>query len=122
VDSTNVIENPTEGEIAEALTVAKFAVLANAPDSSTYMQFARCRKRGIELEYQVDSLENHFRASDLLPTMERVVAAFQQYASRDDSWKTDFQWERLDLMTIGGQKLLITREWMRSLTKPPAES
>src|SRR5262249_53479118 len=97
VEAGRAIENPTSGEIAEALSFARFAVLTSEPDSASYIQFARSRKRGIELEYQIDSLANHFRAIDPSLTMERVVAAFQKYVSRDDSWKTDFQWVRLDV-------------------------
>jgi hypothetical protein len=122
LESVKTIENPTAGEIAEALPSTRFAVLASGPESSSYMQFARSRKRGIELEYQVDSLGNHFRAFDSSLTMERVITAFQKYASRDDSWKTDFQWEHLDVMTIHGHNALVDREWKRKLTNPPAES
>jgi hypothetical protein len=122
VESAKAIENPTGDEIAQALSVARFAVLASGPESSSYMQFARGRKGGIELEYQVDALEKHFRACDLSLTMDRVIAAFQKYVSGDDSWKTDFQWVPVDVMTIHGHKVLVDREWKRKLTDPPTES
>jgi hypothetical protein len=122
VESARAIENPTADDIAEALSVARFAVLASGPDSHSYMQFARSRTGGIELEYQVDSLESHFRASGPSLTMERVIAAFQQYVSGHDSWKTDFQWVRVDVMTIHGHRVLVDREWKGGLTDPPAES
>jgi hypothetical protein len=122
VESARAIENPTADEIAEALSVARFAVLASGSDASSYMQFARSRKRGIELEYQVSSLGNHFRACNPSLTMDRVIAAFQKYVSGDDSWKTDFQWVPVDVMTIHEHKVLVDREWKRKLTDPPAES
>jgi hypothetical protein len=84
------------------------------------MQFTRSRKRGIELEYQVSSLENHFRACDPSLTMDRVIAGFQEYVGGDDSWKTDFQWVPVDVMTIHGHRVLVDREWKRNLTDPPA--
>jgi hypothetical protein len=122
VESAKAIENPTPDEIADALSAARFAVLVSGPGSSSYMQFARSRKRGIELEYQVDSLENHFIAFDPSLTMDRVIAAFKKYASGDDSWMTDFQWMPVDVMTIHGHKVLVDREWKRKLTDRPAES
>ena len=122
LEAMKVVEDPTSGEIGEALPAAQFAVLMHEPDSPSYIQFMRSRMRGIELEYQVESLDNHFRAVDVSLTIERVIVAFQKYASGDDSWKRDFQWKQLDVMTVHGQKILVTREWMRKVKNSSAES
>jgi hypothetical protein len=49
------------------------------------------------LEYQVDSLDNHFRAVNDPLTMEAVIRAFQKYARGDESWRFGFRWERMEL-------------------------
>src|SRR5438552_3701540 len=93
VEANRLIESPSDEEIANLLPATKFAVISDGPDSGTYMQFSKSRKYGIELEYQIDSLENHFKASDASLAIERVITAFQKYAKGDDSWKTGFQWK-----------------------------
>lgn len=99
LESGTIVENPSDSDIARLLPGEKFGIISDAPDSSTYLQFADGKEPpwDLILEYQVDSLDNHFRAVNANLTMENVTTAFQKYARGDGSWKTDFQWERMDL-------------------------
>jgi hypothetical protein len=106
LEGSKTIEAPTGEEIAKALPAARFARIDTEPDSKSYIQFGRSRKRGIRLEYQVASLHKHYRALDPALTIDRVVTAFQKYAAGDESWQLDFQWEKLEVITIHGQEIL----------------
>jgi hypothetical protein len=111
LDGERVITNPSDDEIAQALHAARFAVITAGPDSDNYMQFKHSRKRGFDFEYQRDSLESHFYAVDSGLTLERIVTAFQKYCKGDDSWKTDFDWQLMQVMTHNGVKTLLPYGW-----------
>jgi hypothetical protein len=98
LESGRTIMNPSNEEIARLVPAEEFAILSDGPDSLTYLQFAREQPWNLMLEYQVDSLDNHFRAVGAELTMGQIVAAFQKYAKGDDSWKTDFQWEQMKVV------------------------
>lgn len=98
LESGRTITNPSDEEIARLVPAEEFAILSDGPDSSTYLQFAKEQPWNLMLEYQVDSLGNHFRAADAELTMHRIVAAFQKYAKGDASWKSDFQWEQMKVV------------------------
>jgi hypothetical protein len=99
LESGKTVENPSDEEIARFLPAEEFAILSDGPDSYTFLQVGERKESpwDLVLEYQVDSLENHFRAVSTPITMEVVIMAFQKYAKGDASWQTDFQWERMEL-------------------------
>ena len=99
LESGVIIENPSDEEIAGSLPAEEFGIISDGPDSFTYLQFAESKVPpwDLILEYQVDSLDNHFRAVNAALTIEDITTAFQKYANGDGSWKTDFQWERVRL-------------------------
>ncbi len=78
-----VVENPDNGAIERALRTLdgeanNFAILG--ADELTYVQTEGGPDRGFVLEYQEGSPERHFRTRD--------------YASSDEAWKGQFQWEK----------------------------
>lgn len=62
---------------------------------------ADSRISGIEweyiLEYQEGSVSKHYRAVDSPILLEQVLNAFSKYLRGDESWRSDFTWEKLDL-------------------------
>jgi hypothetical protein len=99
LEASVTIDDPPPEQMAKAVKTEKFAILSEACDSGTYIQFLRRERRNppLTLEYQEGSTDNHFRAKDADITSERIVAAFWKYATGDDSWKRDFDWEPLKL-------------------------
>jgi hypothetical protein len=99
LESGTTIENPSDEDIARSLPAEEFAILSDGHDSHTYLQVGECNEPPWDLmvEYQVDSLANHFRAVNTPLTKEAVIIAFQKYARGDASWRSDFQWERMEL-------------------------
>jgi hypothetical protein len=49
------------------------------------------------LEYQDGSEDRHYRAVDERITFDRVLSGFRKYLRSDESWRTDFRWEKVDL-------------------------
>ena len=98
LESGTTIPDPSDEEIANSLPLEEFGIIRETIDSSSYLQFAEEKEPPWELilEYQIDSLDNHFKAVDAPLTMERITRAFQKYARGDDSWKTDFKWEHME--------------------------
>jgi hypothetical protein len=99
LESGKTIQNPSDEEIARSLPAEEFAILSDGPDSHTYLQVGERKEPpwDLMLEYQIDSLDNHFRAIDKPLSMEAVILAFQKYARDDVSWTSDFHWERMEL-------------------------
>ncbi len=99
LESGKTVQNPSDEEIARYLPAEEFAILSASPESSTYLQVGERKEPPWDLimEYQVGSLDNHFRAANTPLTMEAVITAFQKYAKGDESWKSDLQWERMEL-------------------------
>jgi len=98
LESGRTVTNPSDEEIARLVPAEEFAILSDGPDSCTYLQFAKEQPWNLMLEYQVDSLNNHFRAVGAELTMGQIVAAFQKYAKGDASWKSGFQWEQMKVV------------------------
>ena len=61
----------------------------------TYLQASGSSRAGFVLEYQEDSLDQHYcsRAADV--SLEHATAMFQQYARGDDSWRQGTAWEHV---------------------------
>ena len=95
-ESGQLINSPTEADLSR-IDGEGFAILSQDPD--TYMQCAAEPDRDGEyvLEYQDGSLDRHYHAVDGPITLQRVIAAFTKYLANDQSWLSDFEWERLDL-------------------------
>jgi hypothetical protein len=99
LESGKTVQNPSDEDIARHLPAEDFAILSDSAESSTYLQVGERKEPPWDLimEYQVGSLDNHFRATDSPLTIEVVIAAFQKYAKGDASWKADFHWKRIEL-------------------------
>src|SRR5262245_61163707 len=97
--SGTIIENPSDEELAQSLPKEETGVISESSDSMTYLQFAERKVTpwGLVLEYQVESLENHFETEGDPPRMEAIIRAFQKYAKGDRSWKDDFRWKQMNL-------------------------
>jgi hypothetical protein len=94
------IEDPTPQDITTGLasltgTGDSFAILASS--EMTYLQASGGPSHGFVIEYQVDSLDQHYQSvSNSLP-LSTVTTAFQRYAVSDPSWKSVTGWQHLDL-------------------------
>ncbi len=100
LENDTTIEGPTFSQISEALSSLhdegnSFAILSQ--NEYTYMQIATDSPNGFVLEYQVDSVDDHYESAENHIPLERVIQAFQAYAEGDDSWRTRFTWRKLDL-------------------------
>lgn len=49
------------------------------------------------MEYQDGSLDRHYQAVGGPVPLDRVLAAFLKYLRGDSSWRSDFQWEKMEL-------------------------
>ncbi len=95
--SGRVLPGVTEADLRACIEGEEFAILSTGPN--TYIQCAEQNESPYEyvLEYQDGSLAEHYRAVDEPITLDRVVSAFVKYLRGDASWRTDFQWEKLEL-------------------------
>jgi hypothetical protein len=99
------IENPKIEEIINGLkdlgnTIDAFAILSKS--ELTYIQVSGTPKTGFMVEYQIDNIENHFRAKNENISIEDCIKCFVTYFQNDDSWKNMFEWEREDLKKNSG--------------------
>lgn len=53
--------------------------------------------QGYFLEYQDGSTAKHYRATDNSINLERVADALSKFLRGDESWRTDFNWRRLEI-------------------------
>jgi hypothetical protein len=97
LESGEVISDATERDILSLIEGEDFAILGGDPD--TYIQFAEQREPPYQyvLEYQDGSLDQHYNAVDGPITIDRVKAAFLKYIRGDLSWRSDFEWEKMEL-------------------------
>jgi hypothetical protein len=111
--SGRVIRRPTKEEILCHVEGEEFTILSIDPDS--YIQCSQLNylygspmlvhRRGAihyekghyDLEYQDGSLDTHFQAVDRPITMDRVQSAFLKYLRGDQTWRSDFCWQKMDL-------------------------
>ena len=95
LESGRIIPDVTEKDIREQVEREEFAILSI--DSQTYVQCAEQSKEPYQyvLEYQDGSIDEHFVAIDEPITLERVLSTFVKYLHRDESWRTDFIWEKM---------------------------
>jgi hypothetical protein len=97
LESGAVIRDATEHDIRGRIEGEEFAILA--ADEDTYLQCAKQNDAPYEyiLEYQEGDLSNHYRAVDDAVPLDRVIATFTRYLRGDESWKSDFTWQRIEL-------------------------
>ena len=96
-ESGKIIPNATEADIRAHLKGEAFMVLTARP--GTYLQCAEQNDDPWEylLEYQEEDTEHHFHAVAEPIALEQVLSAFCRYLRGDETWKTDFQWEKMAL-------------------------
>ncbi|WP_422928378.1 hypothetical protein [Singulisphaera sp. PoT] len=101
LESGRKIHQATEDDILAYVEGEDFAILSQDEDS--YMQCAEQHEPPYEylLEYQDRSIEQHYRATDEPISLDRVLSAFLKYKRGDESWREDFQWEKMDLSQGG---------------------
>ena len=95
-----VSENPDAQAIERRLKDLKgendsFAILEKA--QMTYIRTSGSPADGFVLEYQDGSLDQHFACSDPDLDSQRVTRAFTLFLDDDQSYKTEFNWEKQDV-------------------------
>lgn len=117
------ISNPTAAQLRAGLTgfpggTDSFAIYWRDHDPSTYIQAAGplSSKGEFGIEYQAGSTEEHFCSIRPL-TLEDVQDAFIWYATGDQRWKENIQWEPLDVNSFQEVPLPSTQTEKFWLTK-----
>jgi hypothetical protein len=96
LESGTVVRQVAEKDLADHIEREDFAILSE--DKQAYIQCAKQSPgSGYVLEYQDGSVERHYTATGGPIAMDRVVSAFIKYLRRDPSWRSDFQWERVEI-------------------------
>ena len=97
LESGKLIKDVTEADLERLIEGEQFAILGS--DDNTYIQCAEQSDPPYEyiLEYQAGSTKRHYHAVDEPITLDRVLSAFAKYLRRDESWRDDFRWEKMDL-------------------------
>lgn len=115
MENGTAIESPTADHIRQTIEALDadgntYAILTARP--LTYMQTIVC-EGGMELEFQEGDTDQHFQASRLLERGD-VIWAMQQYASGDEAWRTEFEWNHLDLAAASGSGCASVIFWVLS--------
>jgi hypothetical protein len=96
LESGLVLRQVAEGDLADHIVGEDFAILSDGPQA--YVQCAKqSPSSGYVLEYQDGSVKEHYAATGGPIALDRVVSAFVKYLRRDPSWRSDFQWERVEI-------------------------
>ena len=97
LESGAVIRDATELDIRGRIEGEEFAILA--ADDDTYLQCAKQNDAPSEylLEFQEGDLGHHYRAVDDAVPLDRVITTFIKYLRGDESWQSDFEWQRMEL-------------------------
>ena len=97
LESGAVIRDATELDIRGRIEGEEFAILA--ADDDTYLQCAKQNDAPSEyvLEFQEGDLGHHYRAVDDAVPLDRVIVTFIKYLRGDESWQSDFEWQRMEL-------------------------
>jgi len=92
-----VIGDVSETELVQAFQDdagrGEFIILSQS--EQVYLQAGGEEEGPYDLEYRDGDGEHHFRCKTNVSKSE-VQAAFVKYLRSDPSWKTDFEWERLE--------------------------
>ena len=98
-DSTEIIDDPSAEQIANALQALKdddksFAVLSAS--GQVFIQCSRTSSGGFYVEYREGGDERHFRATDEDIPLAAVTCMFQDYAAGQANWKRGYSWALLE--------------------------
>ena len=94
-------KDPTDEQIREGLYALDiksgeaWAILART--EMTYVQAQGDAQRGFRLEYQEGDVDEHFATTKDDLSASAIVRAFSAYRDGDDSWRGDFEFERMTL-------------------------
>ena len=96
----SVVESPTPQALAENLGTLRvpgceFAVL-EVDRPGFYMQTAKNQDGSFILEHQEGSLAKHFNLPYYID-LEDVVEAFSSYLLKDDRWRKNYEWQKMEL-------------------------
>ena len=94
------IEDPTEPQIAEALSSVGaesggFVILSR--DSQTYLQASGTPGEGFVLEYRAGGADEHYRSRETDVDLQTATRTFQSYAREETGWNDDVTWEDVDV-------------------------
>ena len=103
------LEDLSEDSIAHALSTLpggedSWAILQK--DELHYMQTCesgqgeRTWGEGFILEYQDGSLDSHYKCVDDNLELSAIERAFQLYFKGDDRWRTEYEWQPVDLPNL----------------------
>ena len=95
-----VVEIPTPQTMTEDLTTLRvpgceFAVL-EADRPGFYMQTAKNQDGSFILEHQEGSLAKHYNLPYVVD-LEDVIEAFSSYLLKDDRWRKNHEWQKMEL-------------------------
>lgn len=98
-NENKIIESPTEEQIYEAiysldLNKNEDAFLILAKEEMTYIQCCGDPKSDFRLEYQEGTIDEHYFAVGEID-VDALLLILTAYANGDESWKEDYEWERL---------------------------
>ena len=71
------------------------AFLILGPTPMTYIQCSGDKNAGLNLEYQAETVDQHFRSKRNDWDAETVIQKFSQYHRGDDAWKEGVEWEKI---------------------------
>jgi hypothetical protein len=95
-ENGKLIRDPDDGAIADGLTTLgpknSFAILSRG--AMTYIQTSGKPQEGFVLEYQEGTTKEHYRCTDEMLPVDRVISAFQKFSRDDSSYKQEFEWTR----------------------------
>ena len=96
LESGEILEMPSVNDLAR-IEGEEFAILFQS--EGTYLQCAERSEPPWDylLEYQIETTTQHYQAVDGPIDFPRILKAFEKYLTGDESWKSDFQWEKMDL-------------------------
>jgi hypothetical protein len=91
------IENPTETDVETVLEEGAgnedfFAILAR--NEMTYIQAAGHKEIGFVVEYQEETLEEHYQSAEKNIDIRRVIEMFQLYLAGNPAWIHKVSWEK----------------------------
>jgi hypothetical protein len=97
-ESCGVIKSPKEKHIREELRSEGFDLaILESTDALTFIQCRLIEETGrYLLEYQDGSEDRHYQTESPV-SYSRAVSAFIWYLRGDESWLSEFAWERIEI-------------------------
>ncbi len=95
LETGDVFDDPDDQTIDDAIRGASDGFIILSISELEYIQAAGSPDEGYVLEYQEGDTDRHYQAAELNVPVDRVVRAFQQYASGDPGYKARFTWEKI---------------------------